>query len=76
MADIALGLTEAEQVVIAKTADLWGDICAAIPDGPTRDADLNELVVHIHAIQRAFMSNAAARAHPQLYRRLGSTIGT
>jgi hypothetical protein len=42
--------------------------------GLTREADLHELVVHIHAIQHAFMSNAAARAYPTEYRRLGSTL--
>jgi hypothetical protein len=35
------------------------------------DNDLNELVVPIHTIQRAVMANAAARAYPDLYRRLG-----
>lgn len=67
-------LTTAEHAVVQRAGELWNAICAAIPEGPTRDADLHELVLHVHAIQQAIMSNAAARAYPKLYRRLGSTL--
>ena len=67
-------LTDAEHEVIERAGDLWNSICAAIPEGPTREADLGELVVHIHAIQHAFMANAAARAHPDTYRTLGGSL--
>ncbi len=67
-------LTDAEHQVIRLAADLWNALCAAVPDGPTRSADMGELCGHIHAIQHAVMANAAARAFPDLYRRLGSTI--
>lgn len=67
-------LTDDEQTVVRLAGELWGAICTAIPDGPTRDADLHELVLHIHAVQHTFMANAAARAYPQTYRLLGSTV--
>jgi hypothetical protein len=67
-------LTDDEQIVVYRAGQLWNLICSAIPDGPTRDADLRELIVHVHAIQHAFMANAAARAYPDAYRRLGSTL--
>ena len=67
-------LTTEEHAVIRQAGDLWGSICKAIPDGPTRDADLAELIPHIHAIQHTFMANAAARAYPDTYRLLGSVI--
>jgi hypothetical protein len=67
-------LTEAEHAAIRKAAELWNALCSAIPDGPTRAADLGELVAHVHAIQHAVMANAAARAYPDLYRPLGGTL--
>lgn len=66
-------LTDAEQQVIRQAGDLWNAICAAVPEGPARANDLGELVGHIHAIQHAFMANAAARAYPHLYRVLGES---
>ena len=69
-------LTEAEQAAVTATADLWRMLGGIVGDGPTRDADLRELIVHIHAIQQAVMSQAAARAYPDTYRRLGETIET
>ena len=67
-------LTEAEHTAIQQAATLWNALCAAIPDGPTRDADLRELCAHVHAIQHAVMANAAARAYPETYRTLGGTL--
>lgn len=67
-------LNESEHAIIEAAGMLWNAICVAIPQGPTRDADLGELVVHIHAIQHTFMANAAARAYPQRYRCLGVVI--
>lgn len=68
-------LTDAERAAIQKAGDLWGDLCAIVADGPTRDADLAELIVHVHAIQHTVMAQAAARAYPEEFRRLGSRIG-
>lgn len=67
-------LTDFERAAIRKAGDLWGDLCAVVDDGPTRDADLRELIVHVHAIQHAVMAQAAARAYPNELRRLGSTL--
>lgn len=50
---------------------LFGRIVA---DGPTRDHDLNEACARIHDLQHAVMAQAAARAYPGSYRRLGGTV--
>jgi hypothetical protein len=67
-------LTGPEREVVKRLGDLWGDICDVVDDGPTRAADLNEAIAHIHALQHFVMSNAAARAHPDEFRLLGSTL--
>ena len=67
-------LSSIEQQIINAAGDLWTMMCAAIPEGPTRQSDLGELIVHIHAIQHTFMAQAASRAYPDLYRQLGSTL--
>lgn len=67
-------LTHDEKYVIKQTAQLWNDIVAVIPEGPAKQGDLREIVFHIHGIQRAIMSNAAARAYPELYRPLGGDL--
>lgn len=69
-------LTDEEHDVVRRAGDLWNAMCAAIPEGPTRDADLAELIHHVHAIQHTFMANAAARAYPDTYRLLGGTLRT
>jgi transposase len=68
-------LTEAEHEAMRMTADLWDQLCSAVVrGGSTRAADLNELAMHVHAIQHAIMAQAAARAYPDLYRPLGGTL--
>lgn len=67
-------LTEDEHQAVTLAAELWNHLCKTIPKGPTRSADLGELVLHIHAIQQAVMSNAASRAYPKRYRPLGLTL--
>lgn len=67
-------LTEREQDAIDKAGSLWGDLCAIVGEGPTRDADLAELIPHIHAIQHTVMAQAAARAYPDRLRLLGLTL--
>ncbi len=47
-----------------------------VADGPTRDDDLAQLRGHIHGIQHAIMSQAAARAYPAEFRLLGDVITT
>lgn len=45
-----------------------------VADGPTRAADVAETFDKIHQLQHAVMAQAAARAHPELFRLLGSTV--
>lgn len=67
-------LTENEHLAIQAAGDLWGMITAIVEEGPPRESDLAELIIHIHAIQHAVMANAAARAYPTQLRRLGATL--
>jgi len=67
-------LTVDETTAIQQAADLWGTLCKVVGTGRTRDHDLGELVAHIHAIQHAVMSQAAARAYPNVYRLLGEAL--
>ena len=67
-------LTDDEHAAVTKAGELWGLLCSIVADGPTREADLNELIVHVHAIQRAVLSQAAGRAFPDQYRLLGTTL--
>lgn len=67
-------LTDDERHAIDLTAQLANTIGRIVSDGPTRNADLAELVHHIHAIQHTVMAQAAARAYPSTFRLLGETI--
>ena len=67
-------LTKDEHEAITKAGQLYGLLCRIVGTGPTRGADLNELIPHIHAIQQAVMSQAAGRAYPMEYRLLGETL--
>jgi len=69
-------LTPIEREAIERAGQLWNVLCRVVGDGPSRSGDLAELVPHIHAIQQAVMSQAAARAYPDTYRLLGSTLRT
>lgn len=65
-------LSEAEHRALQMTADLWNLLSGEIIDsGPAGPGDRAELASHIHAIQQAVMSQAAARAYPDLLRPLG-----
>jgi len=67
-------LTDSEQRAMEFTVALWKELGEVVGTGPSRAGDLRELVVHIHAIQHAVMSQAAARAYPDRYRLLGGTL--
>lgn len=67
-------LTEDEHAAVKMAGDLWGLLCRIVGDEPVRRPDLAELIIHVHAIQRAVMAQAAGRAYPDLYRRLGLGI--
>lgn len=68
-------LTEAEHRAVALAADLWNVLAVdVIALGRSRNGDLDELRHHIHAIQQAVLSQAAARAYPDRYRLLGGEL--
>jgi hypothetical protein len=70
-----VGLTPDELRALDQTTELVNLLQGIVGDGPSRAADLRELVAHVHAIQQAVMSQAAARAHPDRFRLLGGTVG-
>jgi hypothetical protein len=57
---------------LGKVADRW---VGCVGDGPTREPDLAEFFAHIHILQQAVMSQAAARIYPHLFRLAGATLG-
>lgn len=68
-------LTAAELRAMDLTAELMNLIASEIiGDGPTRAQDINEAALRIHAIQHMIMSQAAVRAHPDLFRLLGEAV--
>lgn len=67
-------LTPLELKVIEDLGNIWNDLCQVVDGGVTRDADLNEAVHHIHALQKMIMGQAAARAYPSRLRLLGGMI--
>lgn len=67
-------ITEQEREIIsllARIYNLFGEVTAA---GPSRDGDMNEVALHVHALQRMAMSQAAARLFPSEFRVLGGTL--
>lgn len=70
-----VGLTQAEHDAMALTAQLVAKVCQeVIGQGRTRDQDVGEFVGHVHAVQQMILAQAAARAHPELYRLLGDHL--
>lgn len=67
-------LTEVEHEALRVSGHLWHLLNLVVGDGRTRNADLDELIVPIHFIQRYVMANAAARAYPGECRLLGGSI--
>ena len=64
-------LTGDEQKALDALANVAGLLAVIVGRGPTRGADLAELYAHVHALQQAVMSQAAARAYPDRFRLLG-----
>lgn len=69
-------LTDDEHRAVQLAGELWNLLCRIVDHGSTRAADLREIVAHVHAIQHAVMSQAAARAYPDQYRLLGGRVAT
>ena len=67
-------LSEQERSALRVCGNLWGQVCEIVGQGPTRESDLNEIMVHVHAIQRAIMAQSAAREHPGEFRLLGEML--
>jgi hypothetical protein len=68
-------LTPLEHRALALTGELAGLFGEIVGQDQSRYGDLAEIVSAIHILQRYVMSQAAARAFPDLYRPLGGTIG-
>lgn len=64
-------LTMAEHRAMVLTSELWQALGIVVGCGSSRQADLDELASHLHAIQTAVLAQAAGRAFPDLYRLLG-----
>lgn len=69
-------LTEHEHRAMQLTAELWNLLGEhVVANGPARPGDMRDFAAHIHAIQHAILSQAAARAYPDRYRLLGEDVG-
>lgn len=68
-------LTPEELEVMDLTCLIFNKLQHIILDGPSREADVAEMVHHVHAIQRAVLAQSAARVYPNQFRLLGSTVG-
>ncbi len=69
-----MSLTDQELKVVEDLGQIWNEICNIVGMEETRQPDLDEAVVHVHALQRMVMANAAGRAHPNRLRCLGETV--
>lgn len=67
-------LTEKEYEAVRVATKLWNLYKDIVGNGVTRTNDLNEFALHIHAIQQAILTQAAARAYPTEFRLLGEVI--
>lgn len=67
-------LTLSEHVALEQLGGLWDALCTIVGHGPSRGADCAEIAGHIHALQRAVLAQAGARAYPDRYRLLGGMI--
>lgn len=70
-----MSLTEAEHRAMNLTAELANIFAQEIvASGPTRDQDVDEFVLPLHAIQHMIMAQSAAREYPDLYRLAGGEL--
>jgi hypothetical protein len=69
-------LTPLERQAVQQFADAWNTLCHVVGNGSTRERDLAEAAVHLHALQQMVLAQAAARAYPDLYRLAGETVRT
>lgn len=71
--EAAGALTYTEVAAVEQLGALAGMLGAIVADGPTREADLRELIGHVHALQAYVLGQAAARVYPDLFRLLGES---
>lgn len=67
-------LSADEKAALDLTAELTYVLGRVVGHDRTRHGDLAELLAHVHAIQHALMSQAAARAYPDRFRLLGESL--
>ena len=67
-------LTDDEREALRLSGQLANACRKVIGDGPNANHDWAEMAAHIHNIQHALMSQAAARAYPTEFRLLGGSI--
>jgi hypothetical protein len=68
-------LTVEERALVRDLGRWYTRLAAVTGDSPrTREDDLREAEFHVHALQRAVMAQAAARAYPAEFRLLGEVI--
>ena len=65
-------MTPREHALVEKLGSCMHDFKAIADTGDTRAADLCEVVDKIHQLQHVVLAQAAARAFPARYRKLGS----
>ena len=67
-------LTTDEIEAMQITAALANSLARIVGWGPTRSADLEELLGKVHDVQHAILAQAAARAYPRDFRLLGEIL--
>lgn len=68
-------LTDDEQQLIHDIGKCWGLFKKVMAANGTYPHDHEEIIHHIHVLQRYVMSNAAARGYPGKYRPIGGSLG-
>lgn len=67
-------LTNEEHALVKALADVWQRFNVMVGHTRTRESDLGEIAVHVHALQNVVLAQAAARAYPERYRLAGGVI--
>lgn len=67
-------ITEQEREIISLLARTYNLFNEVVVDGPSRDGDMNEVALYVHALQRMALGQAAARLFPSEFRVLGGTL--
>lgn len=68
-------LTAEEQGIVDDLGSIFNRLGRIIGHGGTREADLLEMSMHVHALQNAVLAQAAARLYPGQYRLMGESLG-